>query len=412
MATTKKKETKSKQYVISSEKINILLMGTSGAGKSTLINAILPDANAPTGMGRAVTKEIIPYTSEDSQFTLIDSIGYEFNILKQLKLKNELNKWMVAGVKKQDASKYIHMIWFCVDAQVERVFDETLDSIRNVAKTWKNIPIIVVFTKSYGTEEDDKKNIEMFQDVLSSYKHAKDLNIKEQDTIPVVALEKSTAAGVVPVKGLGQLISRSEELIPEAEKVAKEAANKLAFDLKKTEANAWVGASVAAAATIGAVPIPFPDAALLVPLQTAMVGRISKIYGIGDKNILNSIVDAVLKASATTIAGKALLNALKGIPGMNIAAAVLNAAVAGVVTAITGEATVFVFEGIAKGNIKADANVDWIGIVGKFVNDKLPDFIEIITKALKDVDAKDIPKAILTALYEFISLNKKNNKKK
>ena len=98
-------------YVLDDAKLNVLLLGTSGAGKSTLINAIIPGANAPTGKGLAITKEIKPYSDPEKSIVLIDTMGYELSVAKQKQVKSDIRKWTKDGVKKQDASKSIHMIW-------------------------------------------------------------------------------------------------------------------------------------------------------------------------------------------------------------------------------------------------------------------------------------------------------------
>ena len=407
------------QYVLDADKINVLVMGTSGAGKSTLINAIISEANAPTGSGRAVTTEMKPYSTEDSPLVLIDSVGYEFNILRQLSLKREINKWTKSGVKNEDASKLIHMIWFCIDGQNKRVFDEVLDSIRNVSKFWKDVPIIVVFTKSYGTDEEDENNIKMFQEVLDTYKHKKDLNIKDNCIIPVVAKEYTVPGATIGIKGLDKLVSRTRELMPEAKKTAEKAVRNIELDMKYREATAITSISTVGAAVVGAVPIHFPDATILVPIQSAMLGRISKIYDIEDKTAANSIIETIMKVGATTIAGKALLNWIKDIPEVTakISASVLSAAVAGSITFVAGEVSTILFDKISRGEIVPDENVDWTGLVTTLFNDKLPKIIEVIANNFKDIEPKDIPSALANAIAELLNKDKdlkkedKNKKK-
>ena len=72
-------------------------------------------------------------------------------------------------------------------------------------------------------------------------------------------------------------------------------------------------ASVAAAAT-AASPIPFSDAALLIPIQTTMITGLYKANG---ANISRGVVDGALKATIVSSLGKSLAgNLLKLIPGV------------------------------------------------------------------------------------------------
>ena len=122
--------------------------------------------------------------------------------------------------------------------------------------------------------------------------------------------------------------------------------------------NTVIAGSAAAAAVVGAVPVPVPNAALLVPLQTGMLMGIAKTYGLQDQSKANTVINKVLEVGATTFAGRTLLNALKGIPGLNVAASVLNAAVAGTVTFAAGEICMVLFEKIYTGDLDFNS-VDW-----------------------------------------------------
>lgn len=103
---------------------------------------------------------------------------------------------------------------------------------------------------------------------------------------------------------------------------------------------------------MGAVPIPMPDALVLVPIQHKLALEIGKNYGMSRENDrANQIGEIIVRTGLTTTLAKTILSALKGIPGLNIAAAVLNAVVAGVMTAVVGEITTEVMEMAAKGKI-------------------------------------------------------------
>jgi uncharacterized protein (DUF697 family) len=77
------------------------------------------------------------------------------------------------------------------------------------------------------------------------------------------------------------------------------------------------------------VPIPFSDAALLVPLQVGMIASLAGLYGLQEEAIKQSALPFVAKLvgvfTATTL--------LKLIPGLGNA---VNAAVAGTLTGAMG----------------------------------------------------------------------------
>ena len=66
----------------------------------------------------------------------------------------------------------------------------------------------------------------------------------------------------------------------------------------------------------GFIPIPFSDAALLVPTQVAMIASITTIFGIEvSKGLLTSFVSSTIGSAGATILGKTIVaNLLKLIP--------------------------------------------------------------------------------------------------
>ena len=99
----KKRAPKYEQIIaMDDDKINVLILGTSGCGKSTLINSILEVNEAPTGVGEAVTKEIAIYQNDELPFRMIDSVGYEYGLFKQARIKRDIAKFCKEGVKSAD----------------------------------------------------------------------------------------------------------------------------------------------------------------------------------------------------------------------------------------------------------------------------------------------------------------------
>ena len=329
-------------------KINVMLLGTSGCGKSTLINALLGEERAETGIGEAVTNAIAVYESDDLPFRMIDTVGYEFDFFHQHKTRNDIAKFGREGVRQKNVEKLIHMIWFCIDSYIKSVSDD-----------WKGVPIILVFTKSYS-EIEEEENVQMARDAIHKYnsKHTKNPLVIE-GIIPVVAkLYPINETFSVAPRNLDKLAEKTNELAPRGIQIANSAVKDIDVSIKRGMAQSIVAGATTAACAVGAIPIPTPDAAVLVPLQTAMMGGIARTYGIKENSQVNSIVNSVLKVGMTTIAGRTLLNQLKLIPGLNAAGSALNAVTAGIVTFAAGEISITMFERVYKGDVEYKA-VDW-----------------------------------------------------
>lgn len=118
--------------------------------------------------------------------------------------------------------------------------------------------------------------------------------------------------------------------------------------------------AAAAAATTAASPIPFSDAALLIPIQTTMITSLYKANG---ANISRGVVDGALKATMVSGLGKSLAgnlagNLLKFIPGIGtIAGGTLNATVSVAFTEALGFAVVSELRGSDNADIIDLANV-------------------------------------------------------
>ena len=116
----------------------------------------------------------------------------------------------------------------------------------------------------------------------------------------------------------------------------------------------------AAAAATAASPIPFSDAALLIPIQTTMITSLYKANG---ANISQGVVEGAFKAKLISGLGKSLAKNLKGnllkfIPGVGtIAGGTINAGVSVAFTEALGFAVVSELRGSDNADIIDLANV-------------------------------------------------------
>ena len=143
-------------------------------------------------------------------------------------------------------------------------------------------------------------------------------------------------------------------VIPEAVQKTFIAVQKASIDLKKGKAQAVVATSAVAAAATGAVPIPFSDAAVLVPEQIAMLGGITAVFGLPiEKGTIAAIVSATIGTAGTTVLGKTIVaNLVKLIPGVgSVVGGVISGATAAALTAALGEAYIIIMIMISKGEL-------------------------------------------------------------
>ena len=333
-------------------KPNVVVIGNSGVGKTTLIRTLLADSEFQT----EITKELRLYDGPNLQFRLIDTIGFEYGYLNQVKAINAIKKWTKDSVKNNNgADRQINMIWYCIDGTSKRFAKRNVDMFIKSTSFWKSVPIIVVITKSYSKIERDE-NVRMVQEAFA--KNSKtSLNLKA--IIPVVASTYRIDQGVSIIPyGLDELLMATNFYLPEGRLASMQDVGRYRLAQKRMMSHSLVGASTLAAATIGLSPIPFSDGALLTPLEIGEIKSLAKMYDM-QFDEKSSLFQSMIEAGAAGVVGKSALGVLNTIPGINIAAEVLNAIVAGTIVAALGEGCIYVFEQIYTG-AKSANDVEWV----------------------------------------------------
>lgn len=379
------------------ERGNVLVIGNSGVGKSTLINAVLGENKAVTGYGtKGTTDKLEIYESNDVPFRVIDTIGFEPTFIKEQQAIGAVRKWSKNSAKEGNEDNQINVIWFCVDGTSRKLFPKAIQSLSRATAMWKTVPVIVVITKSYSIPER-AENIEMVQNAFATEKkYAKNL----RKIIPVVASTyELNSTAFAPPEGITELIDATNELMPEGLQAGVHDLAEFKLNRKRTLAQGIIGASTASGVVVGAVPIPFSDAAILTPLEVAEINAIAKVYGIENDAQSKQLFNSIIEVGTVGAAAKAAISALKAIPGINIGASVLNAVMAGCMVAALGEGTAYIFEQIYLGN-KTFEDIDW---VTKVLEDKLTiEFIESVKSIVKDLGEKvgpdDVAKLVATVL--------------
>ncbi len=377
---------------------NVLVIGNSGVGKSTLINAVLGDECAVTGYGTAgTTKELSIYECESVPFRVIDTVGFEPSFIKETMAINSVKKWSRESAKKGKTDTQINVIWFCVEGTSGKLFPKSISNLSRATSMWPSVPVIVVITKSYAIP-DRQKNIDLVHNAFATQKrYAKNL----KKVIPVVAstfiLNDNAYA---PPEGITELIDVTCELMPEGIKAAQTDIANFKLSRKRAFSQSIVAVATTSGIIVGAVPIPFPDAAILGPVEIAEVNSLAMVYNIHSDEKSKKFLNSIIEAGTVGITAKAAISTLRAIPGINVGATVLNSLIAGCIIAALGEGTIYAFEQVYLGK-KTTEDLDWVKklIESKFASQFMEKVSNAVSKLTNMSDAKDISKIVSELFY-------------
>jgi uncharacterized protein (DUF697 family) len=192
--------------------------------------------------------------------------------------------------------------------------------------------------------------------------------------------------------GLRELVDLTMEIVPQSQKNAFVASQKVTLWHKKEQAHKVVAVASAAAATAAAAPIPFSDFLALVPIQVGMLSSISAVFGLPLSTLsLTTLAGSILVGSAGTLGGRAIVsNILLLIPGAGWATrAGINAATASTFTMGFGEAYIRALAFLIEKDPHNPPTVEEIGVQLKTELGKMSPFGE----SAKDKDKKSEPVA-------------------
>lgn len=390
------------------ERGNVLVIGNSGVGKSTLINSVLGEDKAETGWGtKGTTKELAIYESQTIPFRVIDTVGFEPSLLSELKAIGAVKKWSKNSVKEGHEDNKINVIWFCVEGTSRKLFPKSLKDLSRATTMWESVPIIVVITKSYSVPERIQ-NVEMVNNAFAKQKrYSKNL----RKIIPVVAstyvLNENAYAAP---EGITELIDTTNELMPEGIRASETDIASFKLNRKRSFANGIVGASTTAAVVVGAVPIAFPDAVILTPIEIGLVNTLAQIYGIRKNEESKLFLSSIVEVGTVSVAAKTAINALKVIPGVNLGASVINAIIAGSIVLTLGEGTMYAFEQVYLGK-KSISDINWVKEImeSKFSSQFINIVKTVAEKSTNITDSKTLTNIIVETFKKSIpSIESKN----
>ena len=174
------------------------------------------------------------------------------------------------------------------------------------------VPIIVVLTQAVPK----KKAAEMKTMIEKE-------NLDIVKVVPLLAQDMDFDEEYIAKSyGLDSLIDVMTEVLPSELQNTLQNVQIASLASKKKAARAAVSAAVAAAFGEGFAPIPFADAALLIPTQVGMIAGITVIFGLDiSKSFLTAFVSSTIGSSGATVLGKTIVaNLLKFILGLGTGA--------------------------------------------------------------------------------------------
>jgi uncharacterized protein (DUF697 family)/GTP-binding protein EngB required for normal cell division len=304
-------------------RVNVLVAGKTGVGKSTLINAVFQGDLATTGQGRPVTQNTREIKKEGIPVSIFDTRGLELEKFQET-LK-ELTSFLDSRAQMDDPNEHIHCAWICVTEDGRRIEDAEINLCKSLSP---RMPVVIVITKARADQGFRSEVQTLLPDA--------------SNVVRVRAIREALDEGhtLEPI-GLKELVDLTMEIVPQGQKNAFAAAQKVVLRQKQDRAHLIVASAATAAAGVGAAPIPFADAFLLVPIQISMLSGVTAVFGLPlSTSFLTTLVSSTLAGAAGTIGGRAVVSGLLLlIPGAGpILKGVISGSTGAIFTTAFGEA--------------------------------------------------------------------------
>ncbi|MGY4718561.1 GTPase family protein [Naumannella huperziae] len=321
-------------------RFNLAVFGKTGVGKSTLINAVFGEPVAATGIGEPVTKDSHLYLDRRGRLGIVDTRGLEIG-RDDKALAADLSKF-VKEYRRKPINEQVHAAWYCVRPMDRRFEESEAQFIRNLVD--HGLGVILVFTQV------PSRDGVVHPDVIELARRIEQLRLPIFGERPVFTNAMRDPFTGQPAFGLIDLVQATFRIVPEAAHAALVAEQQVDLASKARESHKTIGAAAAGAAAAAATPIPFSDAAVLVPIQLAMMGRLAIIHKL---RFDRAAMLAVASTAAATTGGRAAVTGLlKFIPGAGtIAGGAIGAGVASTFTFAMGQAWLVVCQRAASGNL-------------------------------------------------------------
>lgn len=334
-------------------RFNLAIFGKTGVGKSTLINAIFGEEVARTGIGEPVTRGSHLYLDRRGHLGIVDTQGVEIGRDSKAILADLTE--VIKTSRRLPPSEHIHVAWYCVRGMDRRFENAEADFVRRLHEL--GLPVIMVLT-----QVPRRPGGEFHPDaiMLAEQITARRLPIFG-DRVFITYAKPDEFTGQ-PTYGLQEVLDATFRVAPEGVHGALIAAQEIDLARKAKQAQRHIAVAVTGAAAAAASPIPFSDAAMLVPIQLGMMAKIAQIYKI---KFERAALMAVASTTAATQAGRAAFTGLlKMVPGAGtVVGGVVGAGVASTFTFAMGHAWLAVCQQVAKGKLS--------GVGGALDNEQL-----------------------------------------
>jgi uncharacterized protein (DUF697 family)/GTP-binding protein EngB required for normal cell division len=340
-------------------RFNLAIFGKTGVGKSTLINAIFGEDLAETGIGEPVTRDSHLYMHHSGHFGVLDTRGLEIGQDNDAIL-DDLRSY-VRQMRRLDLKDQVHVAWYCVRAS-DRRFEETEAAFIRALDDL-GLPVLLVLTQVPKRKDD------YHPDAVRLAGEIADLDLPITGGTAFMTYAKADDFAGFDAHGLQDVLDATFQVAPQGVQQALVAAQQIDFSRKRAEAKRSIEIASTAAAAAGATPIPFSDAAILVPIQLTMMASISHIY---DINLDRAVTASLAATAAATTAGRSAVgNLLKMVPGVgSMVGGVINASIATGFTWSMGQAWTVVCMRLAKGGlVRADGVLDSEAIRSLFMSE-------------------------------------------
>jgi len=330
------------EYESQSEAIgrfNLAVFGKTGVGKSTLVNAVFGEEVAKVGIGEPVTQGSHLYLDKVGSLGIVDTQGLEIGT-DDKKIIDEMQK-MINRTRKLPLSEQVHVAWYCVRGMDRRFEDTEADFVRALDEL--GLPVIIVMTQV-------PRNASGFHpDAVALAELIRQRHLPVVPGSPFLTYAKPDDFTGQPSYGLREVLDATFRVAPEGVHGALVAAQEIDHSRKASEAQKVIAAAASSAAASAAVPVPFSDAVMLVPIQLGMMAKIAQLYKI---KFDRAALMAIASTTAATQAGRATFTGLlKLVPGAgSVAGGLIGAGVASSYTYAMGQAWLAVCQRAATGS--------------------------------------------------------------
>lgn len=326
------------------KKVNLLVVGKSGTGKSTLINTVFSEEMVQTGVGKPVTNQISLIEKDDFPVRIYDTVGFEIgslgfdikDVVKSFK-RNPVQQLIKKVQSTETQDDDIHVVWYVISGSGSRIESAEIAFINWMVE--QKIPVIIVLTKSYDVVEANllKEKIEQLVSV-------------SKKIVIVLAKETENQSSF----GVEELIQLTVEALPQGLQTSFIHSQEASIKVKHNEAVKIVTATMAANFGTGFAPVPGADAPIMMASQSAMITKITSIYGIDiDKQKIETALASILGVYTAMISGKAIASGIaKMIPGVGtVGGGLISGGVGMVITGALGYAYIELMELVLKGQV-------------------------------------------------------------